>query len=411
MKAIRWTVAGLALALLIGCQPSEPAATATPSPIGVPSATPSPSVGQPTPAATAESTPKPTNVDPTPTPSIESRVNYLMTTWDGQSFSRTELEIMENGPVFLEIIRTTDDPKKKVSAFASLRETYGSVLADATRTFGGSPSYVEVVLEHLDDKSPALQTAALRAAPHSMGDDPVPQVQSELARLLTESNDARVRFLAEEALDQTEAGPPEFVTAARLQALGDPKDYVVAKLLHDLNVDDVRDQAALQNKLFELLNHKSPAVRGEAIKRLSDMPRNHVKAEFVATVIRPFLKDPHPYPRGRAVIALGDLLKENAIPDIVELAADKKESRYELEFKDPTGEADSVEDWTYSWGRVDEAVVRKIAAITYDKPYAFNPGPIFYETRVEDIEREGERLKPWYEKHREVLLKGAPKRD
>jgi hypothetical protein len=411
MKAIRWTVAGLALALLVGCQPSEPAATATPSPTVLPSTTPSPIDIQPAPSATAESTPEPTTVDPTPTPSMESRVNYLMTTWDGQSFSRTELEITENGPVFLEILRTTDDPKKKISAFVSLRETYGSVLADATRNFGGSPSYVEAVLEHLDDKNPALQTAALRAAPHSMGDAPVPEIQSELARLLTESNDARVRFLAEEALDRTETRPPEFVTAARLQALDDPKDYVVAKVLHDLNVNDVRDQAALQNKLFELLNHDSPAVRGEAIKRLSDMPRNHVKAKFVATAIRPLLKDPHPYPRGRTVIALGDLLKENAIPDIVELAMDKKESRYKLEFKDPSGESDSFEDWTYSWGRVDEAVVRKIAAITFDKPYSFNPGPIFYETRVEDIEREAERVKPWYEKNREVILKAAPKRD
>ena len=400
----------MALTLFIGCQPSEPAATPSPISTPLPSPTPSLSVSIPGP----EPTPPPPTVstpEPTSTPSLESRVSHLMTTWDGQAFSRTELERMENGPAFLEIIRTTDDPKKKVSAFVSLRETYGSVLADATRNFGGSPSFVEVVLEHLDHKNPALQTAALRAAPHSMGDDPVPEVQSELARLLTESNDARVRFLAEEALDQTETRPTELVTAARLQALDDPKDYVVAKVLHDLNVNDVRDQAALQHKLFELLNHASPAVRGEAIKRLSDMPRNHVKAEFVSTVIRPFLKDSHPYPRGRAVIALGDLLKENAIPDIVELATDKKDSRYQLEFKDPTGEADSVEDWTYSWGRVDEAVVRKIAAITYDKPYAFNPGPIFYETRVEDIEREAERVKPWYEKNREVVRKPAPKRD
>lgn len=332
-----------------------------------------------------------------------------MTTWDGQSFSQTELERMENGPAFLEIIRTTDDPKKKVSAFVSLRETYGSVLADATRNFGGSPSYVEVVLEHLDSPDPLLQTAALRAAPHSMGDDPVPEVQSELARLLTESNDARVRFLAEEALDQTETRPTELVTAARLQALDDPKPIVVAKVLHDLNVNDVRDQAALQNKLFLLLNHESPAVRGEAIKRLSNLPRNHVKAKFVSTVIRPFLKDPHPYPRGRAVIALGDLLKDSAIPDILELATDRKESRYKLEFKDPGGEADSLEDWTYSWGRVDEAVIRKIAAITYDKPYSFNLGPIFYETRVQDIEREAELVKAWYEKNREAVDRAAAK--
>ncbi|MCA9776649.1 MAG: HEAT repeat domain-containing protein [Candidatus Eremiobacteraeota bacterium] len=328
-----------------------------------------------------------------------------MTTWDGQNFSRTELERMENGPVFLEIIRTSDDPKKKISAFVSLRETYGSVLADATRNFGGSPSYVEVVLEHLDDPNPALQTAALRAASHCMGDDPVPEVQSALARLLTESNDARIRFLAERALDQTETRPTEMVTSARLQALDDPKAFVAAKVLHDLNVNDVRDQAALQNKLFELLNHENPAVRGEAIKRLSDIPRNRVKAEFVAKVIRPFLQDPHPYPRGRAVIALGNLLKEKAIPDIVKLAGDRKESRYKLEFQDPDGEADFTEDWTFSWGRVDEAVVRKIAAITFDKPHSFNLGPIFYETRAEDIEREAGLVQTWYEKNREALEK------
>lgn len=408
MKAIRWTAAGLALTLFIGCRPSEPSSTPAPVSTALPSPTPSISVSVPGPEPTA---PPPTVSTPEPssTPSLESRVGHLMTTWDGQSFSQTELERMENGPAFLEIIRTTDDPKKKVSAFVSLRETYGSVLADATRNFGGSPSYVEVVLEHLDSPDPLLQTAALRAAPHSMGDDPVPEVQSELARLLTESNDARVRFLAEEALDQTETRPTELVTAARLQALDDPKPIVVAKVLHDLNVNDVRDQAALQNKLFLLLNHESPAVRGEAIKRLSNLPRNHVKAKFVSTVIRPFLKDPHPYPRGRAVIALGDLLKDSAIPDILELATDRKESRYKLEFKDPGGEADSLEDWTYSWGRVDEAVIRKIAAITYDKPYSFNLGPIFYETRVQDIEREAELVKAWYEKNREAVDRAAAK--
>jgi hypothetical protein len=391
MKAYRSTAVGVALALLIGCNPSKPdpaptAADLTPSP--------TPAITTPAPSATPAVT---------PTPSLESRVEAMMATWDGQTFSVTELERMENGRAFVEIIKTSDNPKVKASAFVSLRLTYGSVLADATRNFGGAPSYVNVVMAHLNSDNLAVRNGALRAAPHSMGDDPVPQVQAELAKLLADSDDARVRFLAQEALDNTETRPTDSVTSARLKALNDPKPFVVALVLHDLNVNDVRDQHALEDKLLELMEHQTAAVRGEAVKRLADMPRTAVKAAVVAERVKPLLQDSDPYTRGQAVIALGQLLDLKAIPDLVGLLSDQKESRYKLEFSDLVGATDSVEDWTYSWGRVDEAVIRTIAALTHDKPYAFDLGIIFYETRFEDIEREAKRAESWYEKNRDAF--------
>lgn len=391
------TVLGVALALFAGCKPSPP------DPTPVPSAT-----ATATAPVSATTTPSP-QVSPqtSATPDVQGRIELMMSTWDGNSFSLTELERLENGPIFLKIIEQTDNPRMKASAFYSLRTTYGSVLADATRNFGGSPSFVKVVLDHLESSDPVVQDGALRAAKHAMGDDPVPEVQAALARLLEHSNDARVRFLAQEALDNTETRPPEYVTEARLGALDDPKPYVVALVLHDLDVTTVRDQRALQARLLELMKHKTPAVRGEAVKRLADMPRTPVKAAQVAEKVKPLLKDKHPYPRGQAVIALADLIGVEAIPEIVELLSDSKESRYRLEFKDAAGKTDSVEDWTYSWGRVDEAVVRTIAALTYGKPYSFDLGVIFYESRFEDIEREAERAKDWYEKNRAMLLNSS----
>jgi HEAT repeat protein len=390
MKAFRLAASGLvALALLAGCQPStpDPSPTATVTPTSTPQVT--------APVATPESSPK---------PSMESRIALVMATWDGQSFSATELERMENGPVFVEIIKTTDDEKIKASAFRALRVTYGSVLADATRNFGGAPSFVEVVRSHLNSKNLAVREGALRAAAHAMGNDPVPEVQSDLAKLLADSDDARVRFLAQEALDNTETRATDSVTSARLKALNDPKPFVVALVLHDLDVNDVRDQNALQDRLLELMQHTNPAVRGEAVKRLAEMPRTRVKAAIAAEHVKPLLKDPDPYPRGQAVIALGKLLGIEGIPDMIELLSDKEESRYKLEFQDLTGNIDFVEDWTYSWGRVDEAVIRTVAALTYDKPYSFNLGIIFYETRFEDIERESKLAEQWYEKNRDVIL-------
>ena len=391
MKAFRLTAAGvLALALLTGCQPSQP----DPSPTATATSTP-------TPAATAQGA---TTPEPSQTPSMESRIALVMATWDGHSFSVTELERMENGPVFVEIIRTTEDDKIKASAFRSLRQTYGSVLADATRNFGGTPSFVEVVRSHLNSPNPAVKDGALRAAVHTMGDDPVPEVQSDLAKLLADSDDARVRFLAQEALDNTDTRATDSITSARLKALNDAKPFVVALVLHDLNVNDVRDQNALQDRLLELMQHATPAVRGEAVKRLADMPRTEVKAAIVAKHVKPLLKDPDPYPRGQAVIALSKLIGIESIPDIMELVSDKQESRYKIEFQDLTGQVDFVEDWTYSWGRVDEAVIRTVAALTYDRPYSFNLGIIFYETRFEDIERESKRAEQWYEKNRDAVM-------
>lgn len=398
MKAFQMTIAGFALTLAMGCQPSQP----DPDPDPAPTNSPSP-IQAAVPTATATPTSSPTPLESPTAPSLDSKIAMVMSTWDGHSFSLTELERMENGPAFVEIIRTTDNPTMKASAFHSLRQTYGSVLADATRNFGGSPSFVEVVRTHLDSPHPAVKDGALRAAVHAMGDNPVPEVQSDLARLLADSDDARVRFLAQEALDNTETRATDSTTSARLKALNDPKPFVVALVLHDLDVNHVRDQNALQEKLLQLLKHSTPAVRGEAVKRLADMPRTRIKAAAVAEYVKPLLKDSDPYPRGQAVIALGKLLGIEAVPDMMALVSDRGESRYKLEFQDLVGKVDIVEDWTYSWGRVDEAVIRTVAALTYDKPYSFNLGAIFYETRFEDIEREAKRAEIWYQKNRDVI--------
>lgn len=381
-------LAGVVLLSLVGCQAAPPGqASPTPQATATPEPTPSASLVPP----------------PEPTPISQSDVDAMLARFDGTSFPAEELDLMGNGPLFLKIVLTSKDPKIKASAFRSLTQTYGRVLADSTKNFGGDPDFVRAVLLHLDDSNKAIRNEALKSAAHTLGMEPNLEVRSKLVEIANREKDSVIRFLALQSLQKSEIAPSKEMTAARLAALDDKKAFVVASVLHSLDVNDVSDQVMLEKRLGQLLYHPSPAVRGEAAKLMGHLPRQGPRRSLVADKVRPLLTDSHAYPRARAVIALAELEGENSIPSFIKLADDQGDSSYRLEFQDLLGQPMMLQDKTYYWGRVNEAVARTLNRLTHDTHHPFHLGRIFYASRYDDIKHEAKRAKEWYQENKEWL--------
>lgn len=378
---------------LAGCQQApdspQPGASATPAP-AVATATPTPAATQ-TPQAT--STPQ-AAVDPA----------ALLAQLEGDKFPYQEIRKKENGPGYLAIAASSEDPKAIVASLKAVIQTYTNRPDAKKRNFAGE-DYKKMIAKHLASSDPAVKHWAIQASPSALGENPDPEVLAQLVKFMTDGEVEGQRHDAIDVLNgMKDYTKNEAVAEALFKALGDAHPAVVSESLFRLGGRSygLADQAKFRDRAIELVEHKDPGVRGRALRLVATLGRG--KEATITPLFVKALKDPHPYVRSEAVSALARIKSLDSIPEMMAMLDDSEKNTYDISFNNLLGKTDRVHHDGSAWSRVDDAVLRGLATMTFGlKDKKFDYGKIEGKTKDADIAREVGLAKEWYEKNKGSL--------
>lgn len=377
---------------LAGCQQSADTPTggptSVPPPVPAISATPAPSV---TPAATA-----------TPQAAVDTAA--LLAQLEGDKFPYQEIKKKENGPGYLAIASTSEDPNAVVAALKAVIQTYSNRPDSKSRNFADD-DYKKMIAKHLASKDARVKHWAIQASPAALGENPDPEVLGQLVKFMT---DAEIEGQRHDAIDvlngMNDYTKDAKVAEALFKALDDPHAAVVSESLFRLGGRSygISDKAKFRDKAIELVNHMDPGVRGRALNLVGHLGRG--KEASITPLLVKALKDPHPYVRSEAIGALAQIKSLESIPEMMPLLDDPERNTYDIKFKNLLGDTDSVHHDGSAWSRVDDAVLRGLATMTFSlKDKKFEYGKIEGKTKEQDIAREVGLAKEWFKANKGSL--------
>ncbi|MFK7821384.1 MAG: HEAT repeat domain-containing protein [Planctomycetaceae bacterium] len=303
----------------------------------------------------------------------------------------------ENGPVFVHLATSSDDPDVVELALDGMSRTFSAYLSESSNPVG--PDFADAVLKHLGSERGQILNAALELSRTCvMGKEPQARVIQKLVEVARSHKhvDARVKALnalaavpnfgahadIRQAFDQALKGEPVLVSTALFRG---KSAWIGSK-----------DADKLRPVFERLLSHKDAGVRGRAIGVVASVYRN--ESDYVTGHGKRLLSDSSAFVRSMAVTALGSTRKRDAVALAMKLVDDSAKNTHEIEYTNLLGRSSRLHHDGSPWSRVDDAVLRSIKTATYSlgDDRRFVLGDISYKSVDADVARERERLKAWF---------------
>ncbi|MFA5505580.1 MAG: HEAT repeat domain-containing protein [Vulcanimicrobiota bacterium] len=377
---------------LAGCTQTPPDPTAaTPTPVAS------------TVAVTATATPISTPEQATFSAEIEAQATALAPKLLDSSSASAELRKQENGPAFVYLASSSDDPALLAVALQGMKETYS--------TFAGSKdknpvdeTYIAALLRNLDhSEKPVLYWALKAAQTTQLRDADYPQVAAKLNEIARNHSEIGARL---EAIESLTSGGGEWnksedtlkTMAEALKAEPALASTAMFRMAHK----SLGYQSELQPVLVSLLDHQDPGVRGRALSLvLVNVPE--AEKQGLVEKVQGLLSDPHPFVRSQAASALAAARNNlQSVPKLMPLLADQAKNTYDISYPNLLGQTSRVHHDGSAWSRVDDATLNSLQRISgsMGQDKKFDYGKVNPKTSAEDIAREVTRAKEWFEKNK-----------
>ena len=359
---------------------------------------PAPSAtGSPAPAATSSATPAPAQAQLEFSDDVKKQAEALVAARENGKFDYKALRLKENGPAWVCLAATSEDPEVVIGGLKGMVGTY-TYSPKADKYNLADDTYAMTVLKNLKSDDKKVLFHALKAAHKSMGENPNQEVLDQLLSIATEHSEVGARHEALDAISSArDFAKMESVNEVWVKALADePAVASLALFRFGYGLARGPKGIALGEIVEGLIAHKDPGVRGRAVQVWSD---NYGRDDAKATIakLEPLLKDENPFVRSMTVRALGGLKDAKTYPLIMSLVDDKEKNTYNIKFQNISGQVDSVHHDGSAWSRVDDAALSSLKSATYslgdDK---FDYQRINYKTVDADIKKEVASAKTWF---------------
>lgn len=393
VKKSLFIVMGAAL-LTWGCSQDAP----TPSTSGTPVVTSTAAEAVETPSETAEAPVAIPEASPEASPEVKARAEELLAAREDGKFPYKELSEKENGPAFVHIALTSEDPKAVSGALQAIKNVYSADKA-YKKTLKADESVDQAIIKGLKSDDPEVLHFALRSAGKALGEEPNEEVKTILIDYVNNHDHVAARHEALDALTSLDryAEKPEIVDVF-LKAMKD--DAPVASLAlfrskYSLVSGDKGDE--VKATLQELLKHEDPGVRGRAIDLIAQFSRDG--DALILEKAEPMLKDKNPFVRASALDALSRVKDPKAVHLIMTLVDDTEKNTYDIRYENLLGKQDTVHHDGSAWSRVNDAALYALKSATYRLPEEerFIYDKIDYKKVDEDIAAQAKKAKAWYE--------------
>lgn len=333
---------------------------------------------------------------------IEAQATALAPKLLDSSSVSAELRKQENGPAFVYLASTSDDPTLLAAALQGMKETFS--------TFAGSKdknpvdeAYITALLKNLDhNEKPVLYWALKAAQTTQLRDANYPQVAAKLNEIARNHGEIGARLEAIESLTSGggEWNKSEDTLKTMAEALTAEPALASTAMFRMAN-KQLTNQSELQPVLVSLLDHQDPGVRGRALSLvLVNVPE--AEKQGLVEKVQGMLSDPHPFVRSKATSALAAARNNlQSVPKLMPLLEDQTSNTYDISYPNLLGQTSRVHHDGSAWSRVDDATLTSLQRISgsmgQDK---FDYGKVNPKTSAEDIAREVTRAKEWFEKNK-----------
>lgn len=330
----------------------------------------------------------------------------------GQKIADGKLEYKEkneksNGPGFLYLASTSEDPKVLAEALDGMSKTYSSY----TRSDKRNPvdeAYVATVSKHLASEDKAVRYWALQAAGQALIENPDSGPIASLNKIASDDKELGARYEALESLAKNRDWDKSDETVqVFLKALEDePAVISIALFRLEGKVRSISSKEEFASRTRALLKHQDPGVRGRATKISTQVVADDGQAEL-ASELEGMLKDENAFVRSEAAEALAHLRHLSSTEKIVALLDDHEKNTYDIKFDNLLGRKDTVHHDGSAWSRVDDSALHALETMSVrlgDKKFTY--AKIDYKKVDEDIAREVKRAKDWFKANQAELAKG-----
>lgn len=353
-ETMKYRICALATAAAVAMGCSGQTSSDKSSPVQAPSPT-----GTPLPSAT------PSALEWDPQVKIISE-ELVSARKDGR-FSHQALSAKVNGPAFVYLALSSDDPEIVSGAFQGIEKTYNPNQEYDSANLSDSRVY-EAVLRGLNSDDRSVLYYALKAAPDSLGKTPDPKVMSKLIELADRAPEIGARIEAINALytaDGYDKNPQ--VLDVFIKAMGDESALASTALFRRSHGFTKSEKAeSIKAAAERLLTHEDPGVRGRAVELAWDFHSGD--GDWAVKTLGPMLKDPSAFVCSRAAAALGASKDLRAVDDLVPLLDDTRKNTYDIEYEDLLGRRSTIHHDGSAWSRVDDAALSALRSLTYSLP-------------------------------------------
>lgn len=359
----------------------------------------------PTPAATAAATATATPAAAVPpaefSDEVKKQAEELVASREKGHFPYKQLSVKENGPAFVYLATTSDDPEIVSEALRGMEKTYTANKA-YKKTNKADETVDAAILKALNSDNKSILYYGLEASGDALGDEPNQQVLAKLLEIATSHPELGARVEAVDAMIGVKdpAHNPE-VFKAFVKALQDDAPVASMALFRSGYAFVRADTDGEMKKVIDgLIKHEDPGVRGRAVEAFRNF--HDGENDLLIETLTPLLKDKNSFVRSVAVGELARVKDPRAIDLIVTLLDDKEKNTYDIKYTNLLGKPDSIHHDGSAWSRVDDATLRALDSASNSQPKdeQFEYDKIDYKKVDEDIAAQVKKAKDWYAKYK-----------
>jgi len=318
---------------------------------------------------------------------------------DGK-FPHAEQRKKENAKAFVYLASLVDDKAVTAAALYAMKESHASKDVD--------DDYNKIVLARLASPTDAIVGGALRASVRATRDDGKNDkvIQAVIDVIAKHPNPVARYEAMNECVGNIDKHYENANLVTALLANADSKEDLVAVAAtrgFSSFVKPSRDKVLA--KLQALVKHDNPAVRGQAVKRLTGLTQHKPEEKKVTVeLILPLLDDKSPFVKSVTAYSLGELNVTKALDKIFALMSDNTNNVHSIKYKTLAGEGRIDVNDGSNYSRVDDAMIWTIRAYAYHTDDKFKPGERQRGMTVDQwVEREVKAAKAWYDKNKDKL--------
>lgn len=385
-KTLLIMITGAALAC--GCAQSAPP-TASPTAAASPVVSGSPSV-EATSAPAAEVSEE-----------VKKKAEEILAGRKNDRFDYKQMSVKENGPVFIYLATTSDDPKVVTQALEGMKKTHRSDKESEKMNLAGE-AYDAAIIKCLGSSDKTILHYALKSSSKALGDTPNAKVVEMIVDIAQNHKEVGARHEAVDALSSVKDFEKDSALAdVFIKAMKD--DAPVASLAlfrRQFGFSRGDKSEVYKTTVVELLEHADPGVRGRALIALAELYSDD--KELILSKSEAMLKDENPFVRSSALSALSRIKGPKAIDLIITLVDDAEKNTYDIKYQNLLGQSDSVHHDGSAWSTVNDAALSALKSATYSLPEAerFVYDKINYKTVEADIAKQAKKAKAWHAEYK-----------
>lgn len=365
---------------------------------------------QPAPQPSASSSPMaaitPRPAAPDWSPQVKAQAEALVAARKDGKFDYKSLSLKENGPAFVYLASTSDDPQVVSGALQGIEKIYSANKA-SDHYLLADEKVDQAILKALNSSDKSILYYGLRAAGDALGKEPNKDVEAKLVVIAGTSPELGARLEAVDALSRADGFDSDpAILDVYIKAMNDEAPVASTALFRrTFSMGRAPQAEELKKTAVALLKHKDPGVRGRAADFVAELYSSD--PDFIIATIGPMTKDKDPFVRSSAAGALARSRDMRAVDLLIDLVDDKKKNTYDIKYPNLLGKMETVHHDGSAWSRVDDAALYALKSLTYSlgegKRFVYDK--IDYKKVDADIAAAAKRAKAWYQEFKKTAKK------